>query len=60
MMNPLADAESKIFNWNWLYKVSGAAALILGLLFLAAMMRLVTVNLQPGAINEWLSLFPDN
>jgi hypothetical protein len=60
MMNPLTDAESQNFNWNWLYKVSGAAALILGLLFLAAIISLIAASLQHGTINAGLSLFQNN
>jgi hypothetical protein len=60
MMNPLTDAESKNFNWKWLYKVSGAAALILGLFFLAAIISLIAASLQHGTINAGLSLFQNN
>jgi hypothetical protein len=60
MMNPLTDAESKNLSWNWLYKVSGAAALILGLLFLAAIISLIAASLQHGTINAGLSLFQNN
>jgi hypothetical protein len=47
-------------RWNWLYKICGVAALILGLLFLAAMISLITAGLQPGTINGWLSLLQNN
>lgn len=59
-MNRITNVETGDSRWNWLYKVSGAAALILGLLFLVAIMSLVAAGLQPGTINDGLSLFQDN
>ncbi len=59
-MNRINDAESGDSRWNWLYKVSGAAASILGLLFLVAIISLITTGLGPGTINDWLSLLQNN
>ncbi len=59
-LNQVADAETADSRWNWLYKIGGAAALILGGLFLIAMMSLITAGFQPGAINDWLSPFQNN
>ncbi len=59
-MSRVTDAETGDSRWNWLYKVSGAAALILGLLFLAAIMSLIDAGLRPGTINNSLSLFQNN
>jgi hypothetical protein len=59
-VNQVAHAETADSRWNWIYKVSGVAALILGVLFLVAMMSLITTGLRPGTLNGWLSLFQNN
>jgi hypothetical protein len=59
-VNRVTDVETEDSRWNWLYKASGAAALILGLLFLAASISLIAAYLQPGTINNWLLLFQNN
>jgi hypothetical protein len=59
-VNRVTDVGTEDTRWNWLYKVSGAAALILGLLFLAAIISLIAASLQPGAIDAGLSLFQNN
>jgi hypothetical protein len=45
---------------GWIYKISGAAALIAGILFLIAMISLIASVLSPGATNGWLSRFENN
>jgi hypothetical protein len=47
-------------RWNWPYKLSSAAALSAGILFLVAIIDLILTVLQPGAINGWLSLIQNN
>jgi hypothetical protein len=47
-------------RWNQLYKISGVAALILGLLFLVALVSLITDAFQPGIMNDWLSILQNN
>ena len=59
-MNRIVNAETAESRWNWLYQVSGAASLILGVLFLIAMMGLFTAGPQPSTINGWLSPFQNN
>ena len=59
-MNRVTNAETAESRWNWLYKVSGLAALILGVLFLIGMMSLITAGLRPSTINGWFSLFQNN
>jgi hypothetical protein len=59
-LNQVTDAETADFGWNWLYKVSGAAALIAGVLVLIAGIDLITTGLQPSTIYSWLSLFGNN
>jgi len=59
-MRRVTIAETPDSRWNWLFKASGAAALLLGVLFLAALLSLITASLRPGAINGWLSLFENN
>ncbi len=53
-------AEMVESHWNWLYKVSGAAALITGVLFLIAGINLIAAGLEPSTINGWSSLFGNN
>lgn len=60
MMNQDTNTETADSRWSWLYKISGAAALIAGILLLIAMISLIISVLQPGAINGWLSLFQNN
>ena len=45
---------------NWLYKVSGMTALILGVLLLIALIGLIIVGLQLDTINGWFSLLQNN
>ncbi len=53
-----ANTETAAPWWNWLYPVSGLAALALGVLFLLGMMGLVAAG--PGPITSWLSSFQNN
>ncbi len=57
---PGKNVESEDFRWHWLYKVGGAAALIVGALLLIAMLSLFTTVLQPGTSNGWFSPFENN
>ncbi len=59
-VNRVTDAGAGDSRWNWLYKVSGAAALILGLLFLVAIISLIAEYLQPGTMNDRLLLVQNN
>jgi hypothetical protein len=59
-VNRITNVNTGGSRWDWLYKVSGAAALILGLLFLVAIISLIAANLPPGAINAALLLFQSN
>ena len=59
-MKQVKHIETPDSRWSWLYKVSGAAALLLGVLFLAGMMSLISAGLRPCAFNHWLSLFQNN
>jgi len=59
-VNRVVNAKTAESRWNWLNQVSGAASLILGVLFLIAMTSLFTAGLQPGTINGWLSPFQNN
>lgn len=47
-------------RWNWLYKISGVAALILGALFLSAIISLSTTRFQLGSMFGWLSGLENN
>lgn len=59
-MDRVSDVKTADSRWNWLYTVSGVAALILGVLFLIALIGLVVAGLQPGSMNGWLSPFQNN
>jgi hypothetical protein len=58
MMNPLAGAESTESNWNNLYKIGGAAALIMVAITLA---QVVIFAVAPppldGTASDWFALF---
>lgn len=56
-MNSGDDVEKTDSSWNWLYKVSSAAALITGLLFMIGGIDLIVTGLQLGTITGWLSSF---
>ncbi len=59
-MNQVINTEMADSRWNWLYKLSGTAALVAGALFLIAAIELIITGFQPGAVNGWLTLIPDN
>jgi hypothetical protein len=59
-MSRVNGAENSEARWNWFYKISGGAALLLALLFLVAILVLVITVLQPGMINDWLSFLQNN
>ncbi len=59
-MNQVTDAEPTDFRWNWLYRVSGMAALILGVLFLLAMISIIAADLRPSTMNVRFSLLQNN
>ena len=56
------DTSTKTVDscWSWLYKVSGTAALIAGMLLLIGMISLIASVLQASPINGRLSLFQNN
>jgi hypothetical protein len=47
-------------SWKSLYRVGGAAALILGILFLIAVLSLIISVLQPGTMSGWLMPIQNN
>jgi hypothetical protein len=60
MMNQVTNTETANSRLSWIYKISGAAALVTGILFLTAMISLIAAVLRPGATNNWLSPFENN
>lgn len=60
MTNQAPSTEPADLRWSWLYQVSGAAAFLSGVLFLVALISLVSAVLQPGVINGWFSPLQDN
>jgi hypothetical protein len=59
-MNQVSNAGTVDSRLAWLYKISGTAALIAGILLLIAMIGLIITVLQPGATNGWLSPLQNN
>lgn len=59
-MNQITNLKIVDPRWSWLYKISGAAALIAGMLLLIGMISLIASVLQPSSINGWLSPFQNN
>lgn len=55
-----SETETPESMWHSLYRIGGAAALILGVLFLLAAVSLISFILQPGAINDWLAPIQNN
>lgn len=60
MMNQVTAVETTESRWHWLYRISGAAALIIGMVLLVGMIRLIAAVLQPITPNSWLSPLQDN
>jgi len=58
--NRVTDAETGESRWGWLYRASGLAALMVGMLFLLGMIGLAITGLRPGAIYGWLATVQDN
>jgi hypothetical protein len=58
--NQATDVETPDSRWNWLYKVGGAAALIVFVLFLIGIIGIITVSLQPTTTNGWFTPFQNN
>lgn len=53
-------AEAPESIWRSLYRIGGAAALILGVLFLLAAVSLISFILELGSINNWLTPIQNN
>jgi hypothetical protein len=60
MLNQIAHVETAKYRWNRVHRISGAAALILGGLFLVALINLLTSSIEPGIENGWFSPFQNN
>ncbi len=54
------NTESIDSRWNRLYQVSGAAALLTGVLFLLALAGLIGSTILPGAGGGWFSRIENN
>ena len=59
-MGGVINTGTADFRWNRLYTLSGAAALISGVLLLIAVVDLIITGFQPAASNGWFALYPDN
>ncbi len=60
MLSQIAHVEIANDRWNWVYRISGAAALILGGLFLIALISLITASVGPGTATGWFSPLQNN
>jgi hypothetical protein len=58
--NRRTDAETADSHRNWLYKVGGAAALIVCVLFLIGIIGIISVGSQPATTNGWFTPFQNN
>ena len=56
----VTSVETADSRWNWLYKVGGAAALIVFVLFLIGIIGILTVSPQPAATNDLFMPFQNN
>jgi len=58
MMNPLADADTTDSKWNSLYKIGGAAALIMVAITLAQFVSFIVASPPlEGNAGDWFALF---
>jgi hypothetical protein len=60
MTNQITDAKNAHPRWSWFFKISGAAALLAGVLLSIGAIKLIATILQPSAQNVWSSLLGDN
>jgi hypothetical protein len=60
LMNQLTDAETAESRWNWLYRIAGAAALIVLVLFLIGTIGITTTGPQPTHTTGWFTPFQNN
>jgi hypothetical protein len=58
--NHATDVETTDSRWKGLYRVGGAAALIVLVLFLIGIIGIITVGPQPATTNGWFTPFQDN
>ena len=60
MDHQVTQPELSNSRLKWIYRISGAAALIVGILLLIAMMGLTITAFLPQTTNSWLSSLEDN
>lgn len=60
MMNQVTNDETADSRRNWLYRIGGAAALVVFVLFLIGIIGIITVGPQPTTTNGWFTLFQNN
>ncbi len=58
-LNQVTDAETADSSWNWLYKVGGAAALIIAV-FIPIQIIVFVVWPPPSAVIDYFTLFQNN
>ena len=60
MAKSSTDSEMVRSRWNWLYGMSGTAALLAGALFLVSFIELTVFGPGTGSVPAWLASFQDN
>jgi hypothetical protein len=60
MGNQVTHTKTLDTHWNWLYKVSSAAAVWVGILLLIAMLALIATVLEPARNGSWLPAVQEN
>ena len=55
-----SSAETEDSKWEGIYIIGGGAALLVGIIFLTAIIDIVLTGLQPVTRNGWLSSFQNN
>lgn len=59
MINQLTDAETGDSDWNWLYKIAGAVA-VLSAVFLPLQIIVFFISPPPSTVLGWFTLFQNN
>jgi hypothetical protein len=60
MGNQVMHTQAADLRWSWLYKVSGLAAMMAGILLLIGILSLISTVLSPASTSGWLSRLPNN
>jgi len=59
-MTQHTEDEIAKYDWNWLYRIGGAAAIIIFVLFLIGIIGVISVGSQPATTNDWFTALQNN